>query len=879
MPKETEKQVAPHWEWPVPKSWGWVRISEVADVIGGGTPRTSRYEFWEAGAIPWITPADLSGYTKREISKGARNITQAGLDNSSARLLPARSVLFSSRAPVGYVAIASNPLATNQGFKSFVLNERVVPEFVYFYLQRAKQEITKLASGTTFLEISASKCASIPIPIAPTREQERIVAKLDALLSRVTAGEAAARRALDRLQRYRAAVLHAAVTGELTRDWRKTHKPDATGAQLLNRLLQERRARWEEAEVKRLRTAGKPLKDNKWRKRYPQPETPETADLPNIPKTWTWASADQLTEATRPITYGVIKLGSKVSGGVPILRSSDVRRLELDLDGVKRIARNIADKYRRTYLHGGEVLVTVRGTLGGVIAVPPSCAGYNISREVALLALLEQKASRPIAFFIASDLLQQWLNKRAKGVAYTGINIETLRQLPLPVLPLDEQAQITREVERRLKQAARLESTIQRQFTRASAMRQSLLREAFSGNLVPQDPNDESASVLLVRIKAERVRQAAERKEGRRRIHKSPKGKSIAMQPIPSAETLKAAWLKIGKKPDAKRLFAAAGFAPEQVVAFYEVLRSVPEIREAFESIQKDKLRIPEHVLPAERPLKEKTKPGQFRLVALWLENFKNLKDYEVRFDSRHGLDVVLGWNGTGKSNLFEALVIIFRDLHYWWEKNKWPNEPMAAYHLAYEIEDQLVDVTWKPTSMRRPEVQKAPLPKAKGEQVKWLAVKREDLPLPRFVFGYYSGPTNRLAEHFLPMKRDHYDRLVKAKSDDPGTLSKLLEQRRFFCAETHHAKYVLLAFAYKEDPKITRFLDQRLRILNFESALFIIRRPRWARKGSTAENFWGATGIMLRVMEKLRRFAIAPMVVQQTVSDGYRSTGESKRL
>lgn len=94
------------------------------------------------------------------------------------------------------------------------------------------------------------------------------MAKLDALLSRVAAGEAAARRALDRLQRYRAAVLHAAVTGELTAEWRKTHKPDETGAQLLKRLLVERRARWEEVELRRLNAAGKPPKNEEWKKRY-----------------------------------------------------------------------------------------------------------------------------------------------------------------------------------------------------------------------------------------------------------------------------------------------------------------------------------------------------------------------------------------------------------------------------------------------------------------------------------------------------------------------------------------------------------------------------------------------------------------------------------
>lgn len=130
--------------------------------------------------------------------------------------------------------------------------------------------------------------------LPPLEEQERIVAKLDALLSRVAAGEAAARRALERLKRYRAAVLHAAVTGELTRDWRKTHKPEETGPQLLKRLLAERRARWEEAELQRLQAAGKPPKDDKWKMRYPEPTVPGIGQLPQLPRGWIWVGWEQV---------------------------------------------------------------------------------------------------------------------------------------------------------------------------------------------------------------------------------------------------------------------------------------------------------------------------------------------------------------------------------------------------------------------------------------------------------------------------------------------------------------------------------------------------------------------------------------------------------
>src|SRR5690606_35514368 len=109
---------------------------------------------YDGGTIPWITPADLSGYTEKYIERGRRNITEKGLNGSSARLMPEGTVLFSSRAPIGYVAIARNPVSTNQGFKSFVPHDGVDPEYLYYYLKRAKELALKLASGTTFPEIS-----------------------------------------------------------------------------------------------------------------------------------------------------------------------------------------------------------------------------------------------------------------------------------------------------------------------------------------------------------------------------------------------------------------------------------------------------------------------------------------------------------------------------------------------------------------------------------------------------------------------------------------------------------------------------------------------------------------------------------------------------
>ena len=556
-----------HWRWPIPKSWAWVRISEVADVIGGGTPSTTRYEFWEGGKIAWITPADLTGYNEREISRGARFITQAGVDNSSARLLPARSVLFSSRAPVGYVAIAANPLATNQGFKSFVLSEGILPEYVYFYLRRAKEEITKLASGTTFVEISARACAGIPLPIAPSGEQVRIVAKLDALLSRVAAGEAAARRALERLKRYRAAVLHAAVTGELTRDWRKTHHPDETGAQLLKRLLQERRARWEDTELKRLRAVSKSPNDDKWKNRYPEPAWATTGVLPAIPKSWTWVTLEQVTLAERPICYGILMPKQHVPDGIPYVRVRDMKREILTVAELKRTSPKIAAAYSRATLRKGDLVLAIRGTYGRIAVVPPDLDGGNITQDTARLAVCPEVNTAYVMWAIRSEFLQAHFNEVARGIAVRGVNIADVRLTPLPLPPVDEQAEILSDVERRLIAADQLAATLNHQLSRASATRQSLLREAFTGKLVPQDSKDEPASVLLDRIRAAREVEAKKPKPKR-----MPKSK-LRFKSVETLEQFEELVHDLSTGATPERLLLAAGLG-DDVEKFFDLLRA-----------------------------------------------------------------------------------------------------------------------------------------------------------------------------------------------------------------------------------------------------------------------------------------------------------------
>lgn len=160
--------------------WKTYKLSEIGTVVGGATPSTSVSSYY-GGDIPWLTPKDLSNFQDRYIEKGERNITQEGLDSCSTQLLPANTVLFSSRAPIGYVAIAKNPIATNQGFKSIIPNEKVDSLFLYYILKYNKERIEAMGSGTTFKEVSGAVMKNVEISLPSLEEQSRIAGILGAI--------------------------------------------------------------------------------------------------------------------------------------------------------------------------------------------------------------------------------------------------------------------------------------------------------------------------------------------------------------------------------------------------------------------------------------------------------------------------------------------------------------------------------------------------------------------------------------------------------------------------------------------------------------------------------------------------------------------------
>jgi type I restriction enzyme, S subunit len=278
----------------LPSGWAEAPAGAIARIVGGGTPPSKDpVNFTYPGSgIPWITPADLSGYRKQTIERGARDLTPIGLAACGATLLPKGTVLFSSRAPIGYVAIAANEISTNQGFKSFVLPEGFDPRFTYYQLKHLKPEAEAIATGTTFKELSGAATATLPFKLSPLVEQTRIADQLDALLARVQACNHRFDAIPALLKRFRQSILTDAITGKITIDWRQA----------------------------------------------------------NGDYDWPITTLDSICVSDRVITYGVVKLGDEVQNGTPCLRTSNVRWLHFELEGIKRISSRISQDYARTIL-------------------------------------------------------------------------------------------------------------------------------------------------------------------------------------------------------------------------------------------------------------------------------------------------------------------------------------------------------------------------------------------------------------------------------------------------------------------------------------------------------------------------------------------------
>jgi type I restriction enzyme S subunit len=362
----------------------------------------------------------------------------------------------------------------------------------------------QMAGGVGQMRVPAAFLETLDLPVPPEPEQVRILDTLDELLSDLDAGLAALERVCAKLKHYRAAVLKAAVEGALTAEWRRQHPATEAADALLTRILAERRRRWEEAQLRKFEAAGKaPPKD--WKAKYVEPGAPDSSSLPQLPKGWLWTSLGQCFS---------VRVGATPSrgrkdfwnGDIPWVASGEVQFCRIHKTRENITAQGLANSSTRLNPVGSVMLNMIgEGKTRGKAGILQIAACNN--QNCAAIWVSET----PIApEYIYSWLLFRYEQTRELGSGNNqpAMNKSVVEEIAFPLLPLAEQEALVEAVEEQLSLIDHLERDLETRLTSAIALRQSILRYAFSGQLVPQDPNDEPASELLRRIAAEREERA-----------------------------------------------------------------------------------------------------------------------------------------------------------------------------------------------------------------------------------------------------------------------------------------------------------------------------------------------------------------------------------
>ena len=464
----------------LPDGWMWLTVGSAITKVHLTGKKLKQKHYERAGKLPVIDQglSFIGGYTNDEELKVECQ-------------LPV--IIFGDHTKA-FKYVDFDFVAGADGIKVIRPQEMYYPKLFYYFAQATSLPEKGYARHFQFLEK-----AQIPLP--PLPEQHRIVSKIEELFTKLDAGIDALGKVQAQLKRYRQSVLKAAFEGKLTETWRAEHQDEIESASvLLERILKERREKWEAEQFGQMKAQGEVPKDDKWKAKYEEPTPPDTSELPKLPKGWLWATLPQIGELNRgkskhrprnaPVLYG---------GPYPFVQTGDIRH-----------ATGLIRHHNLTYSEKGlkQSRLWPAGTLCITIAAniaDTAILGFDACFPDSMVGFLPEQGHCKIhfiEFFLRTA--KEDLERYAPATAQKNINLAILRDLAIPFPPLAEQNALADEINRRLSVADEVEKTVAAELKRTEQLRQSILKKAFSGGLVPQDPSDDPASVLLEGIRAEK---------------------------------------------------------------------------------------------------------------------------------------------------------------------------------------------------------------------------------------------------------------------------------------------------------------------------------------------------------------------------------------
>ena len=496
----------------LPPSWASVRLSDLGPWIGGGTPSKANPDYWN-GPIPWVSPKDMKTKVIRNTVDG---ITTEAIERSSARRVPSKSVLIVTRSgilahslPVAVTAVES---ALNQDLKALNSPRGVSPDYIAWGLRAYEQRIlsTCRKGGTTVHSIEMPRLYAFELPIAPTNEQRRIVERIEALFDEIDRGVESLRDAKRAIRLYRQSLLKSAFEGRLTADWRaknpdKLECPDA----LLGRIREQRQDCYKAALRDWERALGNWREEGGMGKKPAKPKQPRAIPAEPIDNGIPgWTTVPLGLVVVDPI-YGTPKKCGHGTGATGVLRIPNIGSGRIDPTDLKSADFDETESARFSLQEGDILTVRSNGSLS-IVGKPAMVrqqhtdylfAGYLIR----LRPIVQSLVPKYLVYMLMEPTVRAQIETKAKSTSgVNNISAKELQQLNAPICCPEEQAEIVRILDASLEAAEIVDAEIDANLARADALRQSILKKAFSGELVSQDPDDEPAQALLARIRASR---------------------------------------------------------------------------------------------------------------------------------------------------------------------------------------------------------------------------------------------------------------------------------------------------------------------------------------------------------------------------------------
>ena len=495
------------------KGWQKCGLLDFCDLVMGQSPPSATYNTQNKG-LPFYQGKSEFGllYPTPEKSCSAPNkIAEQG------------DILLSVRAPVGPTNLAPHKCCIGRGLSAIRPLGSIEKKFILFLFRSLEHELSKEGSGTTFKAITKDFLVNLEVNLPPFNEQKRIVSKLEELLSELDKGIESFKTAREQLTVYRQAVLKHAFEGKLTEEWRKKHADELESAEtLLEKIKVEREQRyrqqlddWKQA-VKAWEAGGKagkkPTKPAKPKELQPLTEA-ESTKLPALPKEWKWVTIPWILSLEKKgMTTGpfgtLLKKANHEASGIPVLGIENIGEGKFLKGNKIFVTEEKARELEAFRVDGKDIIISRSGTVGEICIVPTGLGHALISTNLIRVSLngTAMDSAYFVYLFLGGGSVKDQVKELCKGSTREFLNQSILSSIYFPIPPIIEQHQIIQEIESRLSVAEKLEQDIEYGLKQAEALRQSLLKKAFEGRLVPQEPNDEPASVLLERIKTEKAK-------------------------------------------------------------------------------------------------------------------------------------------------------------------------------------------------------------------------------------------------------------------------------------------------------------------------------------------------------------------------------------